>query len=60
MATWTERETFVRTMMDIASDFSDGAFWGFMEEKGISTDEVMAVSKKLTAERAASNRNKED
>ncbi len=42
----TQRETYVATMMDIAEDFPDGAFLGFMEEKGISIDEVVTVSHK--------------
>ena len=37
-----ERFTYIDTMMSIAEDFSDGAFFGFMQEKGISTEEVCA------------------
>ena len=44
------REIFVETQMQIAEDFSDGAFWGFMEEHGIEVDEVVAVVKKDAAE----------
>ena len=37
-----ERFGYIDTMMSIAEDFSDGAFMGFMEEKGISTEELCA------------------
>lgn len=46
----TEREDYVKTMMDIAEDFSDGAFLGFMEEKGIGVEDVAAVSLKCYGE----------
>ena len=42
----TARESFVKLRMEIAEDFSDGAFWGFMQENDIDVDEVVAVSKK--------------
>lgn len=42
----TKREAFVKVQMDIAEDFPDGAFWGFMQEHGIEPDEVVAVSAK--------------
>lgn len=44
----TGREAYVRLRMDIAEDFPDGAFWGFMAENGIEADEVIAVSKKCS------------
>lgn len=39
-----ERRAYVETMMAVANDFPDGAFWGFMQEKGISTEEIIEVS----------------
>lgn len=39
-----ERRAYVETMMKIAADFPDGAFLGFMQEKGISMEEVVEVS----------------
>ena len=39
-----ERKIFVKTQIQIAEDFSDGAFWGFMQEHGIEADEVVAAS----------------
>ena len=49
-----ERRAFVETIMDIASDFSDGAFWGFMQENDIDLDEVIAVSEMIQAEKTES------
>jgi len=48
-----DRRAYVETMMDIASDFSDGAFWGFMQEKGIDIDELVEVSEMIRAESEA-------
>lgn len=47
---WTEREIYVRTRMEIAEDFPDGAFWGYMEENGIDASEVIHVSELLKLE----------
>jgi hypothetical protein len=39
-----ERRAYVETMMEVAEDFPDGAFMGFMEECGIDVEELVEVS----------------
>jgi len=39
-----KRRAYVETMMEVAEDFSDGAFLGFMEECGIDLDELVELS----------------
>jgi hypothetical protein len=38
------RREFIRMHMDIADDFSDGAFMAYMDEKGIDVSELEALS----------------
>lgn len=50
-----ERRAYIITQMDIAADFSDGAFWGFMQESGIEADEIVEVSKWLAEQKKATD-----
>ena len=45
-----ERESYVKVHLDISEDFSDGAFMGYMAEKGIDLEEAVAVSQKCYGE----------
>lgn len=39
-----ERWVYISNAMDFASDFSDGAFMGYMEEQGIDVSELEIFS----------------
>lgn len=39
-----ERRGFIQSAMDHSSDFPDGAFWAYMEEKEIDASELEAFS----------------
>lgn len=48
-----ERRGFVQAAIDFADDFSDGAFMAYIEEKGISMDELMVLSDDHVCAKAA-------
>ena len=39
-ASQSERRAFIETALSVAEDFSDGAFWGYMQEMGIEAEEI--------------------
>jgi hypothetical protein len=39
-----ERRSYIESAMDFSSDFSDGAFFAYMEEKGIDVSELEVFS----------------
>ena len=53
-----ERFAYIETALDVAEDFSEGAFWGYMAEMGIEALEVIAVSNALSPEQPTSREKK--